>query len=83
MKKYKTAVIAGDGIGPEVIAAGLDVLSALADRLGTFAIETERFPWGADYYLAHGRMMPDGGHRAGYRGSRRYGNHGGSNGGGD
>ncbi len=61
MKTYKIAAIPGDGIGVEVIGAGIEVLAALADRLGTFSLDVESFPWGADYYLANGEMMPDDG----------------------
>ena len=58
MKTHRIAAVPGDGIGPEVIGAGLEVLSALAARDGGFALEVETFPWGSDYYRAHGRMMP-------------------------
>jgi tartrate dehydrogenase/decarboxylase/D-malate dehydrogenase len=56
MKTYRIAVIAGDGIGKEVIPAGRSVLEAAAER-GGFGLEFTEFPWGCDYYLAHGRMM--------------------------
>ncbi len=59
MNNYKIAAVPGDGIGPEVIEAGLEVVTALAERLGTFKTEVETFAWGADYYRAHGQMMPD------------------------
>ena len=58
MKTYKVAAIGGDGIGPEVIDAGLQVLDLLARREGSFELKVERFPWGSDYYKKHGRMMP-------------------------
>jgi tartrate dehydrogenase/decarboxylase/D-malate dehydrogenase len=58
MKTYRIAAIGGDGIGPEVIDAGLQVLEVLARREGNFELEVERFPWGSDYYKKHGRMMP-------------------------
>ena len=61
MKTYKIAAVPGDGIGPEVIEAGVAVLHALAGREGGFAVEVETFPWGADWYLEHGQMMPDDG----------------------
>ncbi len=57
MKIYRLAVLPGDGIGREVIPEGLKVLRAAADRLG-FGVEATEFPWGSDYYLAHGAMMP-------------------------
>jgi len=61
MKSYRIAAVPGDGIGPEVINAGLEVLEAVASRDGGFAIVTETFPWGADYYREHGEMMPEDG----------------------
>ncbi|EJC64796.1 isocitrate/isopropylmalate dehydrogenase, partial [Rhizobium leguminosarum bv. viciae WSM1455] len=50
MREYKIAAIPADGIGPEVIAAGLQVLEALEQRSGDFKIHTETFAWGSDYY---------------------------------
>ena len=58
MKTYKIAAIGGDGIGPEVIDAGVQVLRALARSEGTFELKVEQFDWGSDYYKKHGRMMP-------------------------
>jgi tartrate dehydrogenase/decarboxylase/D-malate dehydrogenase len=58
MRSYKIAAIPADGIGPEVIAAGLQVLEALAKRSGDFTIEAEVFDWGSNYYKKHGVMMP-------------------------
>ena len=60
MDKHRVAVIAGDGIGPEVIAEGVKVLNAAARRDGTFSFEFTHFPWGCEYYLKTGRMMPSG-----------------------
>ena len=60
MTTHRIAVIAGDGIGPEVIAEGIKALNAAAERDGTFRFEFEHFPWGCEYYLKTGRMMaPD------------------------
>ena len=59
MKNYKIAVIAGDGIGPEVIAEGVRVLEHVAKLDGGFEFEFTHFPWGCDYYLQTGKMMPD------------------------
>lgn len=56
---YKIAVIAGDGIGPEVIAEGVKVLKHVAKEDGGFDFEFEHFPWGCEYYLKTGKMMPD------------------------
>jgi tartrate dehydrogenase/decarboxylase/D-malate dehydrogenase len=58
MKSYDIAVIPGDGVGREVAAEGEKVLNAVAQKHG-FKIGTETFDWGCDYYLKHGRMMPD------------------------
>lgn len=58
MREYKIAAIGGDGIGPEVVEAGIEVLDALAERDGGFKIKTQSFDWGADYYRKHGIMMP-------------------------
>ena len=60
MKTYKIAVIAGDGIGKEVIPAAIEVLE-IAARRGGFALEFSETGWGCDYYLKNGRMMDDDG----------------------
>ncbi|WP_312817384.1 tartrate dehydrogenase [Atlantibacter subterraneus] len=61
MKNYSIAAIPADGIGPEVISAGIDVLKALEKRLGTLRFSFQTFEWGSDYYKAHGVMMPEDG----------------------
>jgi tartrate dehydrogenase/decarboxylase / D-malate dehydrogenase len=61
MNSYKIAAVPGDGIGKEVIAAGVEVLQALAARDGGFKLEFEAFDWGSDYYKKHGVMMPENG----------------------
>lgn len=61
MRTHKIAAIGGDGIGPEVIEAGLEVLAACAKRDGGFALDVAHFDWGSGYYRKHGVMMPDGG----------------------
>ena len=55
---FRIAVIAGDGIGPEVIPAAITVLERLGEK---FAVQFHftRHDWGADYYFQHGRMMPE------------------------
>ena len=55
--RHRIVVVPGDGIGPEVIAAGLAVLDQVSRRHG-IAIDAVEYPWGCDYFLAHGRMMP-------------------------
>ena len=60
MKTYRIAVIAGDGIGQEVIPAGIAVLNIVGEQHG-FQCEFTEFPWGCDFYLRSGRMLdPDG-----------------------
>ncbi len=59
MRQYSIAVIAGDGIGKEVTPAALAVVAAAAARHG-FGLATTAHPWGCEYYLAEGRMMPAG-----------------------
>jgi tartrate dehydrogenase/decarboxylase / D-malate dehydrogenase len=61
MKTYSIAAIPGDGIGTEVIAAGVDVLGAIARRDGNFGFKIDTFDWGGEYYKKHGRMMPENG----------------------
>ncbi len=61
MKKYRIAVIPGDGIGPEVLAEGIKVLETVAQLDGSFCFEFETFPWGCEYYLKTGRMMEENG----------------------
>ncbi|WP_295136917.1 tartrate dehydrogenase [uncultured Reyranella sp.] len=58
MKTYRIAAIPGDGIGTEVVSAGVEVLEAIAKREGSFAFKIDHFDWGGDYYKKHGRMMP-------------------------
>src|SRR5215203_1853496 len=61
MRTHRIAAMGGDGIGPEVIAAGLQALEVCAERDGGFRFEVEHFDWGSDYYKKHGFMMPEGG----------------------
>ena len=61
MKTYRIAVIPGDGVGPEVLTEGMKVLKRVAELDGTFQFEDVWFPWGCEYYLKTGRMMPEDG----------------------
>lgn len=61
MKEYKIAVIPGDGIGQEVTPEGVRVLEAVSEVTGDFKLKYEYFPWGCDYYLKNGSMMPSNG----------------------
>ena len=56
MNTYRIAVIAGDGIGKEVIPAGIKVLNTAAEQ-GGFTLDFTELPWGCDYYLKTGRML--------------------------
>jgi tartrate dehydrogenase/decarboxylase/D-malate dehydrogenase len=55
----KVAVIGGDGIGPEVVEAGIRVMEAASDADASLDLGFARFPWGCEYHLEHGRMMPE------------------------
>lgn len=58
-KTYKIAAIPGDGIGQEVMPEGVRVVQAAAAKFG-LSIEFTQFDWAScDYYLEHGKMMPD------------------------
>ncbi len=59
--KHRIAVIPGDGIGPEVIEEGIKVLKATAQVVDELEFEFQYFPWGCEYCLKKGKMMPDDG----------------------
>src|SRR6201996_7306426 len=61
MKTYRVAAIPGDGIGTEVITAGVEIMNAIAARDGGFGFSFDHFDWGGEYYKKHGRMMPENG----------------------
>jgi len=58
MVTYKVPVIAGDGIGPEVIAEGKKVLEVVAEMDG-FNIEWIEYPFGAENYLSTGELISE------------------------
>ena len=58
MKTYRIASIPGDGIGNEVIPAGIEVLEKAADG---FRLEFEHFDWSSRRYAETGRYIPQGG----------------------
>ncbi|KAE9973532.1 hypothetical protein BLS_009288 [Venturia inaequalis] len=58
---YKIASIPADGIGPEVIEAGIEVLKKLSQTLGTFNLEFKNFDWSSETYKKLGKYIPDGG----------------------
>jgi tartrate dehydrogenase/decarboxylase/D-malate dehydrogenase len=61
MRLHRIAVIPGDGIGDEVISEGIKCLKALSEITGNVRFEFQYFPWGSEFYLQHGRMMPEDG----------------------
>ena len=74
MKRYRIAVIPGDGIGAEVMPEGLRAVEAAARRFG-FALELDHFDWSCQRLVKLGSWMPDdwaqriGGHDAIYFGA--------------
>ena len=58
MRKFRIAAIPGDGIGREVIAAGVKVLDACARRDGGFQMAFDHFDWGSERYKKTGAFMP-------------------------
>ncbi|MCM8814960.1 MAG: 3-isopropylmalate dehydrogenase [Candidatus Omnitrophica bacterium] len=57
-KVYKIGVIPGDGVGPEIINAGLEVLKSASSRF-EFRLETVHYDFGGDRYLRTGETLPD------------------------
>src|SRR3954463_16823801 len=57
---YKIAVIAGDGIGKEVIPAGIAAIEA-ALKGSDISLSFTDLPWGCEFYLKHGRMLDEDG----------------------
>jgi 3-isopropylmalate dehydrogenase len=60
VSRHRVAVIAGDGIGPEVVEAALVVVTAAARRFG-ITLDLERLPYSADHYLATRETISDAG----------------------
>lgn len=54
---YRIAAIPGDGVGREVVEAGLAAAQAAAAPDGV-VLETVEYPWSCEWYAQHGRMMP-------------------------
>ena len=58
-KRYRLAVIPGDGIGKETTPEGVRVLEAAAKKFG-FDLQLDHFDFSSyDYYAKHGRMLPE------------------------
>jgi tartrate dehydrogenase/decarboxylase/D-malate dehydrogenase len=60
-KSYRIAIIPGDGIGKEVISEGVKCLNVLSEIFENIQFELQYLPWGSEYYLRNGRMMPEDG----------------------
>jgi isocitrate/isopropylmalate dehydrogenase len=58
---YSIACIPADGIGPEVIDAGVEVLKTLSTSSGTFKLNFEDYDWSSETYKRTGKYIPDGG----------------------
>lgn len=61
MRTYDLAVIAGDGVGKEVMKEGLKVLSVIAELFPNLKFNFTNYEYGCEYYLRTGRMMEDDG----------------------
>ncbi len=57
MSEYRIAVVAGDGIGPEVVREGLKVLTAASEVFG-FRVSCTHYPYGTDHFLKTGEELP-------------------------
>jgi len=60
-QNYRIATIGGDGVGPEVTGAACRILEHIAALDGSLSFTFDAYPWGCDYYLETGRMMPEDG----------------------
>jgi tartrate dehydrogenase/decarboxylase/D-malate dehydrogenase len=60
-RSHRIAVIPGDGIGKEVISEGVKCLNVLSEITESIQFDFEFVQWGSEYYLQHGRMMPENG----------------------
>jgi tartrate dehydrogenase/decarboxylase/D-malate dehydrogenase len=60
MTSFRIAVLAGDGIGREVIPAGVAAVEA-ATRGSDLSLSFTDFPWGCEFYKQHGRMLDEDG----------------------
>jgi tartrate dehydrogenase/decarboxylase/D-malate dehydrogenase len=61
VREYHLAVVAGDGIGREVMPEALAMLDAVAEQVGGLRFSYQHFDWGSERYLARGAMMPEDG----------------------
>ena len=58
---YSIACMPADGIGPEVIGAGVEVLKTLSEASGSFSLDFEDYDWSSETYKRTGQYIPDGG----------------------
>ena len=61
MDHFSIALIPGDGIGVDVIREGRKVLDTICKLHGGLSLSYTEFDWSCEYYLKHGKMMPDDG----------------------
>jgi tartrate dehydrogenase/decarboxylase/D-malate dehydrogenase len=61
MRKYRIALIPGDGIGVEEIDEGVKVIQTAQELDGGFHVDYTHLPWSCEYYTKTGKMMPDDG----------------------
>jgi tartrate dehydrogenase/decarboxylase/D-malate dehydrogenase len=61
VNQLKISVLAGDGIGQEVVPGALSVLEAVRELTGSFVLKTVDYPWSCEWYAHHGEMMPSDG----------------------
>ena len=60
-RTHSIATMGADGIGPEVVNAGVQVLKRLAQLDGTFNLQFEDYDWSSETYKKIGQYIPDGG----------------------
>lgn len=58
---YSIATMGADGIGPEVVSAGVQVLQTIAEAAGTFSLKFEDYDWSSETYKKTGSYIPEGG----------------------
>ncbi|MEM7333328.1 MAG: isocitrate/isopropylmalate family dehydrogenase [Chloroflexota bacterium] len=61
MTTYNIASLPGDGIGKEIMPEAMQVLHTVAEKIGSFTLNFEQYPWGCEYALEHGVVMPENG----------------------
>ena len=59
--EYSIACMPADGIGPEVIGAGVEVLKTLSEASGAFKLHFQDYDWSSETFKKLGKYIPDGG----------------------